>query len=128
MPDIASLVASIDERLDALNAEISRLQLARRALGKATRDGMPSGARRRSGPSPGQAARARKSVEPETTGDAPRRPAAPSAPQGPPRRPRANGSRPAKSKAQPFTSEQVFHFLCTAASGLVATSIAYQTG
>jgi hypothetical protein len=39
MPDIASLVASIDSRLDILNAEISRLEQARRALEKSTRNG-----------------------------------------------------------------------------------------
>jgi predicted Rossmann fold nucleotide-binding protein DprA/Smf involved in DNA uptake len=128
MPDIASLVASIDERLDALNAEINDLQRARLALGTATRAAAPSGARRRSARPTGKGAAAQRSAQPTRTKKAPPRSVASGARQAPRRRPRSNGSRPTKSKAQLFTVERLEHVLSTADAGLAATAIAEQTG
>jgi hypothetical protein len=113
MPDIASLVASIDRRLDTLNAEISHLEQARRALEAARRNG-ESAAAPLAPPSPhlnGAAAAAEPTARPSRG-----------------RRPRATGSRPARRQSSPLRFEDLERVLSTAVEGLSASASADEVG
>jgi hypothetical protein len=147
MPDIASLVASIDSRLDTLNAEISRLEQARRALEKSTRNG-----------GSGSSAASR---QPQTNGTATAKPERPkpnrldpdraepdraepdrAEPHGAePERPEPNGSsarrtrarapagspsRSARRKQAPLHPDDVERALAAAGGGLSASAVAEQ--
>ena len=113
MPDIASLVASIDRRLDTLNAEISQLEKARRALEKAGLNG-------------NRAAAPVSSPTPEANGTAPA--AEPASPPSRPRRPRATASRPSRRKPSPLGPEDLERVLSTTEEGLSASAIADDAG
>jgi hypothetical protein len=107
------LGASIDRRLDTLNAEIDQLEKARHALEKAGRNG--------DGP-----AAPVSSPAPERNGaaQAAERPARPSRPT----RPRATGSRPSRRKPSPLRPEDLERVLATTAEGLSASAIADAAG
>lgn len=113
MPDIASLVASIDRRLDTLNAEITQLEQARRALEKARRNG-ESAAAPVAPPSPqlnGATAAAQPTARPSRG-----------------RRPHATGSRPARRPSSPLRPEDLERVLSASAEGLSASAIAEEAG
>jgi len=113
MPDIASLVASIDRRLDILNAEISQLEKARHAIENAGLN----------------ANRAAAEVSPpsqRTTGTTESSEPAPARSRG--RRARTSRSGPSRRKSAPLSPEDVERVLSTAESGLSAGAIADEAG
>ena len=126
MSYIASLLVSLDTRLDELTAEIDRLETARTALQRSAayaRDGA-AGTRARRSPRPRKAA---ERVTPEPARDKPARiesvPKAPKARRSP--APRARRARRPAATLRPADLERL---LAAADTGLSASAIAEQAG